>query len=103
MPGFVKSGTSRIKFLRWSILSFDSKRGIRSGRIQVDFFQLIYDGPLRPRSEIVPERFNTPGRSFHQRFNCSIRTIANVPDNLMPCSSPLREETIANSLHFPSD
>ena len=103
MPGFGKSGTSRIKDLRWSILSFYSKRGIRSARVKIDFFQLIHDGPLRPGGEIVFERFNIACGPFYQRFNCSVRTVANVPDNLMPCSSALREETITNSLHVAFD
>src|SRR5688572_16091542 len=102
MPGLGKSGTSRINDFRWSILSFDSKLRIRPGRIKIDLFQLIYDGPLRSRGEIVFERLNTHRWSFHQRYNRSIRTIANVPDNLVPRSSALREETISNSLHLAS-
>ena len=61
---------------------------------------MVHNRPLRPRGEIVFKCFNTHGRSFCQRFNCSIGTIANVSHNLMPCRSPLREETISNALHI---
>src|SRR6185369_1321856 len=95
MPGFGKSGTSRINDFRWSIswlLSFDSKCRIRPCRLQVNLLQLIHYRPLRPRRKIVFER-----------LDASIRTVAHVTDNLMTRRRALRKETITNSLHFTSN
>jgi len=61
---------------------------------------MIDHGPLRPRRQIVFERFNSMLRSFSKRFDATIRTVAHVTDNLMPRGRALREKTITNSLHF---
>src|SRR6185369_13173762 len=103
MPGFGKSGTSRINDFRWSmswLLSFDSKCRIRPCRLQVDLLQLIHYRPLRSRREIVFESFDTTRWSFSKRLDASIRTVAHVTDNLMARGRSLRKETITNSLHF---
>ncbi len=56
--------------------------------------------PLRPRHEIVLERFHTARRSFGKRLDGAIRTVPHVTNNLMPCRRALRKETITYSLHF---
>jgi hypothetical protein len=60
---------------------------------------LIDDRPLRPRREIVLERFNTVRRSLRKRLDASIRTIAHVPNYLVPRGGALRKESITNSLN----
>src|SRR5688572_3897958 len=106
MPGFGKSGTSRINDLRWSMsafLSLDSKCRVRSCRLQVYLFHLIDYGPLRARYEIVLERLHTVRWSFGKRLDRAIRTVPHVTNNLMPCRCALRKETITDSLHFTSN
>ena len=75
MPGLGKSGTSRINDFRWSIVtvifSIRNAEYVPVGS-RIDLFNVIYDGPLRPRSKIVLERFNAARRSFGKRFDCSI-------------------------------
>jgi hypothetical protein len=84
-------------------LSFNAKRRISAAGIKIDFLQVINYGPLWSRREIVLECFNASGRSFSERFNRSVRTVANIPDNLVPRRSTLREETITHALHFTLD
>src|SRR6476646_2494725 len=105
MPGFGKSGTSRINDLRWSIswlLSLDSKCRIRPCRLQADLLQLIHYLPLRSGRKIVFESLDATRRSFSKRLDASIRTVAHVTDNLMTRGRALGKETITNSLHFTS-
>jgi hypothetical protein len=63
---------------------------------------LIHHRPLWTSREIVFESFNTIRRSFSERFNCSIRAIAYVPDHLMSRCCSLGEETIPNPLNVAS-
>jgi hypothetical protein len=49
------------------------------------------------------ESFNITRWSFGPRFNTSVRTVAHVPNNLMPRRCALRKETITDSLHFAFD
>jgi hypothetical protein len=64
---------------------------------------LIDHGPLRSSREIVLESFNAPGWSFSERFNTSIRAVAHITHNLMPCCCSLREETIPDALNLTSN
>jgi len=64
---------------------------------------MIDYGPLRPCRQIVFESLNITRRSFGPRFNTSIRTVAHVPNHLMPRRRALRKETITDSLHFTFD
>src|SRR6185503_21297069 len=113
MPGLGKSGTSRIRDLRWSIrcshenadsrtLALNSECGIPTGRFEVDLFELIDDGPLRSGGEIVFECFDAVRRSFGQCFYRPVRTVAHITDDLMSRRSTLCKETITNALHFAS-
>jgi hypothetical protein len=47
----------------------------------------------------VLERFNTVRRSLRKRLDASIRTIAHVPNYLVPRGGALRKESITNSLN----
>jgi hypothetical protein len=64
---------------------------------------MVHHSPLRPGHEVVLEGFNTVRRSFSKRFDGSIRTVAHVPDDLVPCRCSLRKETITDSLHITSN
>src|ERR1700754_4669081 len=106
MPGFGKSGTSRINDLRWSmssLLSLDSKCRVRPCRLQVYLFHVIDYRPLRPGRQVMFESLNTARRSFGPRFNTSIRTVAHVSNYLMSRRRALRKETITDALHFTFD
>ena len=46
------------------------------------------------------EGLNTACRSFRERFNTAISTVAHVANNLMPRRCSLREETIPDSLNL---
>ena len=72
------------------------------GRLETYFFYLVHDRPLRPSRQIVFESFNTARRSFSERLNRSVRTIAHVADHLMSRRCPLGEETISDSLNLAS-
>jgi hypothetical protein len=61
---------------------------------------MVHYCPLRPGHEVVLESLNTVRRSFSQRFDRSIRTIAHVTYNLMPRRRSLRKEEITYPLHF---
>jgi hypothetical protein len=63
---------------------------------------LIDDRPLWSSREIVFESFNTARRSFGERFNRSIRTIANVANHLMSRRCSLGKEPIPNPLNLAS-
>jgi hypothetical protein len=106
MPGFGKSGTSRINDFKWSIyarLSLDSKCRICPCRLQVYLFDLIDYRPLWTRRQIVFERFDAISRSFRKRFDTSVRTVTHVTDDLMARGCALRKETVTNPLHVASD
>jgi hypothetical protein len=59
--------------------------------------------PRRPRRQVMFESLNITRRSLGPRFNTSIRTVAHVPNYLMPRRRALRKETISDSLHFTLD
>jgi hypothetical protein len=48
------------------------------------------------------ESFDVVRRSFCERFDRSIITVANVANNLMTCCGALRKESIANALNITS-
>lgn len=68
----------------------------------MDLFELVHHRPLRSGSEILFESFDAARRSFHERFDRTIRTVAHVTNNLMSRRGALREETIAHSLNLAS-
>jgi hypothetical protein len=63
---------------------------------------VIHYSPLRSSHEIVFEGFNTARRSFCERFNGSVRTVAHIPNHLMPRGCSLCEETIPDALNLAS-
>src|SRR5678815_4607776 len=109
MPGFGKSGTSRINAFKWSIqlrslkhqalLPFNAKCRVRPCRLQIYLFHVIHYRPLRACRQVMLESLNTARRSLCPRLNTAIRTVAHVTYNLMPRRCALGKETIADSLH----
>ena len=64
---------------------------------------MVHYSPLRPRREVVLEVLNITGRTFRQSFDCAIRTVTHVTNNLMSRGCSLRKETITYPLHFTSN
>src|SRR6185369_115691 len=68
-------------------------------RLQNYLLNLIDYGPLWPSSKIVFEIFNAACRSFRERLNTAVSTVAHVANNLMPRRCSLRKEAIPDSLN----
>jgi hypothetical protein len=59
--------------------------------------------PLRASYEIFLKLLDVVSRAFSNGFDHSIRTIADVSQNLVPRCGALREKAITNALHVTPD
>src|SRR5262249_45819592 len=86
-----------------SLSMFDPEGRITSGRVDVDFFDLIDVAEARTSCELVFEGLDTLRRTFGQRLYATVVQVLYIANNLMPGRSALSKEPIAHALHVPAD
>src|SRR2546423_726347 len=83
--------------------SFYSKRSIVAGRFKIYLFDVLDRSVGRAGCQIVLECFDALRYAFGQRLDTPVRQITHVALNLMARGGALREEAIADALHFPAN
>ena len=78
----------------------DAERRISARRIEVQFFDVIDAAKTRARREVMFKSFDLCRRAFDESFDAAVRKILHVSNDLMPRGCALREEAIADALHF---
>jgi len=110
MPGFGKSGTSRISFFSLSIykvvrekLPFDAKGRICLVGVEHNFLDVLDARVSRSRSQIMFESLDRTFRSLSECFDSPVIKISHIAADLMSCSGTLGEISIADTLDLPPD
>ena len=108
MPGFGKSGTSRISFFSLSIykvvrkkLPFDAKGRICLVGVEHNFLDVLDAGVSRSSSQVMFESLDRTLRSLSECFDSPVIKISHIATDLMSCSGTLSEISIADSLDLP--
>src|SRR5687767_14269440 len=106
MPGFGKSGTSRISFLRFSINDFigkyasvfDTKSRICVIRLENYFFHFFDTRKARARVQVMFERLYGTFRALGKRFHASVGQVSNIAADLVTRRRTLGEIPVTDTL-----
>ncbi|HMJ24264.1 MAG TPA: hypothetical protein VK475_00465, partial [Pyrinomonadaceae bacterium] len=83
--------------------AFNSKRRVKTGRLEHKLFNILHGGEARAGGQFVSECFDELRRPFGQHLDTAVIQVFYVTDNLMARGRPLGKETITNALHLPDD
>lgn len=82
---------------------FDTKGRIRSGRIKIQFFDVIDPPETWTGRQIVFKGFDLRRGSFGEGFDATVVKVPDVADDLMPRRRALREKSITDALYVAAD
>src|SRR6476619_8624689 len=81
----------------------NSETRIPSRRFKANLFDVFDARPLWPSHQIISKLVDVNSRSFGYCFNCAVRAISHITQNLMFGRGTLRKESEANPLHVASN